>query len=99
MAKKPAAPWQKIMHRVWADVHTRIDQKENDEWKAKKQCTWCTLTNHGWKYCQKEIRMGTIQRKPFKLSVGRSKPPRSRKPRVAAVADDSHGESSRQAGK
>ena len=26
-AKKPAAPRQEIMHRVWADAHTGIDQK------------------------------------------------------------------------
>ena len=96
-AKKPAAPRQEIMHRVWADAHTGIDQKENDEPKAKKQCTRCTLTNHGWKHFKKEIRISTIQRRPFKLLVGRSKPPRPRKPRVAAVSDDSLGESSQQA--
>ena len=96
-AKKPAAPGQEIMHRVWADAHTGIDQKEIDERKAKKQCTRYTLTNHGWKHCKKEIRISTIQRRPFKLPVGRGKPARPLKPRVAAVADDSRGESSRQA--
>ena len=96
-ARKPAAPRQEIMHRVWADAHTGIDQTEIDKRKAKKQCTRCTLTNHGWKHCKKEIRISTIQRRPFKLPVGRSKPPRPRKPRVAAVADDSRGESSQQA--
>ena len=97
-AKKPAAHRQKIMHRVWADAHTGIDQKEIDDWKAKEQCTGCTLTNHGWNQCKKEIRISTIQRKPFKLLVGRSKPPRPRKLRVAAVADHSQGEISQQAG-
>ena len=96
-AKKPAAPRQEIMHGVWADAHTGIDQKAIDERKAKKQCTQCTLTNHGWKHCKKEIRISTFQRRLFKLPVGRSKPPRPPKPRVAAVADDSRGESSRQA--
>ena len=96
-AKKPAAPWQEIMHRVWADAHKGIDQKEIDEWKAKKQYTRCTLTNHGWKHCKKEIRISTIQRRPFKVPVGRSKPPRPRELRVAAVADYSQEESSRQA--
>ena len=52
-AKKPTAPRQEIMHRVWADAHTGIDQKEIDDRKAKKQCTKCTLTNHGWKHCKK----------------------------------------------
>ena len=33
-AKKPAAPRQEIMHRVWADAHTGIDQKEINERKA-----------------------------------------------------------------
>ena len=61
-AKGPAAPRQEIMHRIWADAHTGIDQKEIDETKAKKQCTPCTLTNHGWKDCNKEIRISTIQR-------------------------------------
>ena len=92
-AKKQAAPRQEIMHRVWADAHTRIDQKEIDELKAEKQCTQCTLTKHGWKHCKKEIRISTIQRRPLKLPVGCSKPPRPRKPRVAAVADDSRGDS------
>ena len=96
-AKKPAAPRQEIMHRVWADTHTGIDQKEIDEGKGMKQCTRCTLTNHGWKHCKKDIRISTIQRSPFKLPVGRSKPRRPRKPRVAAVADDRWGESSQQA--
>ena len=54
-AKEPAAPRQKIMHRVWGLAHTGIHQKEIDEWKAKGQCTRCTLMNHGWKHCQKEI--------------------------------------------
>ena len=95
--KKPAAPRQEIMERVWADTHTGIDQKEIDERKAKKQSTRCTLTNHGWKHCKREIRISTIQRRPFKLPVESSKPPRPGKPRVAAVADDSRGESSQQA--
>ena len=38
-AKKPAPPLQEIMHRVWAEAHTGIDQKEIDERKAKNQCT------------------------------------------------------------
>ena len=97
VARKPAAPRQEIMHRVWADAHTGIDQKEIDERKVKKQCTRCTLTNHGWKHCEKEIGISTIQRRLFKLPVGRLKPPRPRKPRVAAVADDSRGENSQQA--
>jgi len=92
-----AAPRQKIMHRVWADAHTGIYQKIVDERKAKGQCTRCTLTNHGWKHCQKEIRVSTIQRKPFKLPGGRSNHPKPRKPRVAAVAEDSRGETTRQA--
>ena len=96
-ARKAAAPRQEIMHRVWADAHTGIDQEEIDERKAKKQCTRFTLSNHGWKHCKKEIRVSTIQRRPFKLPVGSAKTPRPRKPRVAAVADDSRGESSQQA--
>ena len=40
-AKKPAAPRQEIMHRVWADADTGIDQKEIDERKVQKQCTRC----------------------------------------------------------
>ena len=95
--KKPTAPRQEIMHRVWADAHTGIDQKEINDRKAKKQCTQCTLTNHGWKHCKKETRISTIQRRPFKLPVGRPKPSRPQKLRVAAVADDSGGESSQQA--
>ena len=91
--KKPAAPRQERMYRVWANAHTSIDQKEIDERKAKKQCTRCTLTNHGWKHCKKEIWISTIQRRPFKLPVGCLKPPRPQKQRVAAVADDSRGES------
>ena len=96
-ARKPVAPRQEIMHRVWADAHTGIDQKEIDEGKAKKQCTRSTLTNHGCKHCKKEIRISTIPRRPFKLPVGRSKPARSGEPKVAAVAEDSRGESSEQA--
>jgi len=95
--KGKAAPRQKIMHRVWADAHTGIDQKIVDERKAKGQCTRCTLTNHGWKHCQKEIRVSTMQRKPLKLRGGRSNHPKPRRPRVAAVAEDSQGETSRQA--
>jgi len=92
-----AAPWQKIMHRVWADAHTGIDQKIVDERKAKGQCTRCTLTKHGWKHCQKDIRVSTIQRKSFKLPGGRLNLPKPLKTRVAAVAEDSRGEASQQA--
>jgi len=97
LEKGKAAPRQKIMHRVWADAHTGIDQTIVDERKAKGQCTRSTLTNHRWKHCQKEIRVSTIQRKPFKLPGGRSNHPKPRKPRVAAVAEDSRGETSQQA--
>jgi len=69
--KGKAAPRQKIMHRVWADAHTGIAQKIVHERKAKGQCPSCTLTNHGWRHCQKEIRVRTIQRKLFKLPGGR----------------------------
>ena len=96
-AKKPAAPRQEIMHGSGLMHTTGIAQKEIDERKAKRQCTRCTLTNHGWKHCKKEIRISTIQRRPFKLPVGRSKLPRPRKPRVAAVGDDNRGESSQRA--
>ena len=96
-AKKPVAPRQEIMHRVWAEVDTGIDKNKINERKAEKQCTRCTLTNHRWKHCKKEIRISTIQRWPFTLPVGCSKPPRPRKPRVAAVADDGLEDSSRQA--
>jgi len=53
--KGKAAPRQKIIHRVWAESHTGIDQKVVDEGKAKGQCTRCTLTNHGCNHCQKDI--------------------------------------------
>ena len=46
-AKKPAAPRQKIMDKVWGPAHSVIDQKVINERKAKGQCTRCTLTNHG----------------------------------------------------
>ena len=58
--KGKAAPRQKIMHRVWADAHTGIKQKVVDEQKTMGECTRCILTNHGWKHCQKEIRVSTI---------------------------------------
>jgi len=53
--KGKAAPRQKIMHRVWAEAHTSIDQKIVDERKAKWECTRCTLTHKSWKHCQKKI--------------------------------------------
>jgi len=95
--KGKAAPRQKIMHRVWGEAHTSIVQNIVDERKAKGQCARCTLTNHGWKDCEQEIRVSTIQRKWFKLPGGRSNYQRPRKPRVAAVAEDSRGQTSRQA--
>jgi len=84
------------MHRVCADAHTGIDQKVVNERKAKAQCTRCTLTNHVWEHCQKEIRINTIHRKSFKLPGGRLNNPKARKPRVAALAEYSCGETSRQ---
>jgi len=48
MAEKgKAAPRQKIMHRVWADTQSGIDEKEVDERKARGQCTRYTLRNYG----------------------------------------------------
>jgi len=95
--KGKVAQWQKIKDRVWADAHTCIDQKPVKKPKAKGQCTRGTLTNDGWKHCQKEIRVSTIQRKLSNLPGRRSNHPKSRKPGVTAVAEDSHGETSRQA--
>ena len=34
-AKKPAAPRQNIMHKVWADGHTGIDQKKSMNGKLR----------------------------------------------------------------
>jgi len=53
--KGNAAPRQKIMHRVWANTPTGINQKVVDERKAKGQCTRCTLRKHRWTHCQKGI--------------------------------------------
>ena len=87
-----AAPRKKIIHRVWKTAHDGIDQKEIDQRKAKGQCRWCTLNNHGWKYCEKEIRISAARltsnppRRPgrqYNIPVGK------KKPRVAAVAEDS----------
>ena len=97
--KETAAPRRKIIHRVWKTAHEGIDQKENDERKAKGQCTRCPLNNHGWKHCEKEMRISAtrltsnLPRKPgrrYNIPVGK------RKPRVAAVAEDSQEESSHQ---
>ena len=97
--KETAAPRRKIIHRVWKTAHEGIDQKEIDERKAKGQCTRCTLSNHGWKQCEKDIRISAARitsnppRKPgrkYNIPVGK------RKPRVAAVAEDSQEESSYQ---
>ena len=94
--KETAAPRRKIIHRVWKMAHEGIDQKEIDELKAKGQCTWCTLSNHGWKHCEKDIRISAaritsnLPRKPgrkYNIPVGK------RKPRVAVVAEDSQEES------
>ena len=73
-AKKPPAPRQEIMHRVWADAPGGIDQEEIDEQKAQKQYTPCTLTNPGWKHSKKEIRASTIQWRAFKFSLERLRP-------------------------
>jgi len=97
--KGKVAPQEIIMHRVWADSQTRIDEKIVDTRKEKGQCTRCTLTNHGWKHHEKEIPVSTIQRKSFKLECGKSNYPKPRKPRVAALAEDSRGETSRRASK
>jgi len=95
--KGKAVPLEQIKHTVGADPHTGIDQKVVNEGKAKRQCTRYTLTNHKLTHCQKEIRVSTIQTKSFELLGGRSHHPKPKKPRVAAVAQDSNGETSRQA--
>ena len=97
--KETAAPRKKIIHRVWKTAHEGIDQKEIDERKAKGQCTRCTFSNHGWKHCEKDIRISAARKTPnpprkpgrkYNIPVGK------RKPRVAAVAEDSQEESSYQ---
>ena len=45
--KEKTAPLPKIMLRVWADAQTGIDGMVADERKANRQCTKCTLKNHG----------------------------------------------------
>ena len=97
--KKTAAPWRKIIHRVWKTAHEGIDQKEIDERKAKGQWTRCTFSNHGWKHCEKDIRISAARitpNPPRKLGRKYNIPVGKRKPRVAAVAEDSQEESSYQ---
>ena len=59
--KETAAPRNKIIHRVWKTAQEGIDQKQIDERNAKGQCTRCTLNNHGWKHCEKEIRISAAR--------------------------------------
>src|ERR1700761_2692980 len=97
--KETAAPRKKIIHRVWKKAHEGIEQKEIDERKAKGQCTRCTFSNHGWKHCEKEIRISAARatsNPPRKPGRKYNIPGGKRKPRVAAVAKDSQEESSYQ---
>ena len=59
--KETAAPRRKIIHQIWKTAHEGIDQKEIDERKAKGQWTRCTLSNHGWKHCEKDIRISAAR--------------------------------------
>ena len=97
--QETAAPRKKIIHRVWKTAHEGIDQKEIDDRKANGQFTRCTFSNHGWKHCEKEIRISAARvtsnppRKPgrrYNIPVGK------KKSRVAAVAEDSKEDSSYQ---
>ena len=94
--KETAAPRKKIIHRVWKKAHEGIEQKEIDERKAKGQCTRCTFSNHGWKHCEKEIRISAARatsNPPRKPGRKYNIPMRKKKPWVAAVAEDSQEES------
>ena len=95
-----AATGQKIVHKVWKTAHEGIDDAVVDQRKKDSQCTRCGMDNHGWKHCRKEIRVSTIKKvgKPYRKPTSRpDRPPYRPKPRVAAVADDSRGESSQRA--
>ena len=59
--KETVAPRREIIHRVWKTAHEGIGQKEIDNRKAKGQCTRCTFSNHGWKHCEKEIRISAAR--------------------------------------
>ena len=97
--KKTAAPRRKIIHPLWKSAHEGIDQKEVDERKAKGQCTRCTLSNHGWKHWEKDIRISAARitsNPPQKPGRKYNIPAGKRKRRVAALAEDSQEESSYQ---
>ena len=59
--KETAVHRKKIIQRVWITANEGIDQKEIDECKAKGQCTRCTFSNHGWKHCEKDIRISAAR--------------------------------------
>jgi len=88
------APAGEVKHKVWAEAHQGIDQKDVDKWKSDNECTRCGMRNHTWKYCRKPILVSAIYR-------GQSKPKRQsafapkRPPQAATVAVDGQGESSR----
>ena len=97
--KEPAVPRKKIMHQVWKTGNDGIGPKEVDEPKAKGQCTRCTFTNYGWKHCEKAICISAARitsNPPQKLGRKYNILVGKRKPRVAAVAEDSQEERSYQ---
>ena len=97
--KETAAPRKKIIHRVSKTAHEGIDQKEINERKAKGQCTRCTFSSHGWKHCEKDILISVAKitsNPPRKTGRKYNIPVGKRKPRVAAMAEDSQEESSYQ---
>jgi len=81
---------------VWSEAHQGVDQKVVDKRKSDNECRRCGMRNYLWKHCRKRIQVSAVYRGQSKLRRLSAFAPK-RRPRVATVALDGKGESSKQA--
>jgi len=86
------APEGEVKHRVQADARKGVDQQVVDKRKSDNECTRCGIKTHAWKYCPKPVQVSAVYRGQSKRKRESTFTPK-RRPQVATVAVDCHGES------
>jgi len=97
-------PWSKektvtdkkeVVLTGWEKAHNTIPKDVIDRQRNNKGCTRCGMTNHFLKHCRKEQSVATFDTKRYKSNKRKRDQPQAQRKRVAVVAEECQGESSR----
>jgi len=93
--EKTATNKKEVVHTDWDKAHDSIPKDVINRQQNNKACIRCGMTNHFWKHCRKEQSVTTFGTKRYEGNKRKRDQPQAQRKRVAVVAEQSQGKSSR----